>query len=426
MIPHKETTMRTRTGMAVSFIAMMIGTGSMAQISTPPAASEKDVSASREVADAMIPVEPFGGLNVSIYPGDDEADAEYYFEVPGVGYIVGYPYTLDGEWVDLKPIGSPAQAASPDDVEADTVAVSEAGQSDLPPTIEEVIGDIQEWDSPEDKAIALDLILSLEKAETPEGMSQAVIDWRMRNSGSTLAQRGAEGLPEDVERAPEPSGIEEVLPNYPIAAPAELGSFRSVEGLEEGAAAAPEDLPATAEAEAPQEDAAAAEAEQEKTFAAFASEVYGRVDTEAFWFSAGSKDAQHVIYMMIDPECPYCADIITRMRPDIEAGKLQLRIVMTPILSAMSLDRAAEILTSEDPQQAVLDHAEDRISKGLIASETKFDSIPKPLQDMIGKNVEMFTDLKLPGVPVTSFKTADGHDLVVGNEEGRFWERAVR
>src|SRR3546814_9595147 len=46
---------------------------------------------------------------------------------------------------------------------------------------------------------------------------------------------------------------------------------------------------------------------------------------EAAWFTVGLRDAP-VLYMVVDPQCPFCHQAWERLRPLVIAKKLQIRI----------------------------------------------------------------------------------------------------
>jgi len=83
------------------------------------------------------------------------------------------------------------------------------------------------------------------------------------------------------------------------------------------------------------------------------------------WISIGSpRSDAPVIYMISDPDCIHCAASFSRLREAVEARRVQVRVILTPILSPDSLNYAAAILESSDPAQALWDHELSYASSG--------------------------------------------------------------
>ncbi|GAB5389293.1 MAG: hypothetical protein Alpg2KO_22610 [Alphaproteobacteria bacterium] len=73
---------------------------------------------------------------------------------------------------------------------------------------------------------------------------------------------------------------------------------------------------------------------------------------DTYWFSYGRKGAP-VVYMTFDPACPWCEQAWEDMRPLIEAGAFEARIIMTSFLTKVGMARAAAILDANDPIKAL-------------------------------------------------------------------------
>ncbi|MCD8497584.1 MAG: thioredoxin domain-containing protein [Alphaproteobacteria bacterium] len=70
----------------------------------------------------------------------------------------------------------------------------------------------------------------------------------------------------------------------------------------------------------------------------------------ANWVPLGQPGAP-VVYAFIDPQCPHCHEFIKDLKPEIEAGKVQLRMVMVGFRPE-TLSQAAYLLATPDPQGA--------------------------------------------------------------------------
>lgn len=90
----------------------------------------------------------------------------------------------------------------------------------------------------------------------------------------------------------------------------------------------------------------------------------------AHWTLDGSPDAKQIIYTFTDPNCPYCHRFRTQASPWIDAGLVQFRHIVVGILAPSSLEKAAVILASEDPEKA-LGINRERHGKGGIKIDKK-------------------------------------------------------
>ncbi|GAB3628133.1 thiol:disulfide interchange protein DsbG [Pandoraea terrae] len=82
------------------------------------------------------------------------------------------------------------------------------------------------------------------------------------------------------------------------------------------------------------------------------------------WIRDGSPNAKRVVYVFSDPNCPYCTRLWSDMRPWVKSGKVQVRHIMVGILTPTSLGKAAAILASKDPSEALNQHEVAQTSAG--------------------------------------------------------------
>lgn len=73
------------------------------------------------------------------------------------------------------------------------------------------------------------------------------------------------------------------------------------------------------------------------------------------WLPVGQPDSP-AVWMVLDPDCPYCAEAIRDMADDLVNGRYHLRVVLTPFLSEHSVRQAAAVLLAEDPAKALFSH----------------------------------------------------------------------
>lgn len=123
------------------------------------------------------------------------------------------------------------------------------------------------------------------------------------------------------------------------------------------------------------------------------------VETDAFWMIVGNSEAP-AVYVFIDPTCPFCGQAMAGIQKEVEAGKIHLRVILTPFRSKEALDLAAAILTDEQPPVAFWRH---EIEKGLY-QRNGIEPVPaeklgrKGIQ-LLERNVTLMRDLQVPGVP---------------------------
>jgi protein-disulfide isomerase len=126
------------------------------------------------------------------------------------------------------------------------------------------------------------------------------------------------------------------------------------------------------------------------------------------WFGLGRAGAP-TVYALMDPTCPYCAKAMEALEPRLKAGDIDLRILLTPVLSERAVDLSAGLLLAPDPAAAFLDH-ELRVARtGRSALEAKsFADLPDHLADGLRTNHGIVVDNDIPGVPFFLFETPEG------------------
>lgn len=66
----------------------------------------------------------------------------------------------------------------------------------------------------------------------------------------------------------------------------------------------------------------------------------------------GSDHPDHILYAVVDPNCPYCHELWSTMQKRYASGKLQVRYILVGTLTTTSRDKAATILESAQPVTA--------------------------------------------------------------------------
>lgn len=286
---------------------------------------------------------------------------------------------ISPETSDLLPPAPEAETADPlaapmsADTETllkDALAVTEDTISTLPPE--------------KKNELVAKLVLALEAAKTPEEFQLAIIRWNEEATGKKL-------LPDD------------------FALPADA----SAPAASETPAASPEAAETAATAGAAPETEATAVDRVDPSKATNDS-LLADIRTNGFWFGVGAPDAP-TVYMIADPACPYCARSIKNLREEVEAGKLQLRILLAPFVSKSSPDLIASILLSADPAKAYFEHSLQYADRGASDLEKRaFKDLPQDVVAAVRGNYDMVGAYGLRGVPFFAWTTAEGAKLFNG------------
>lgn len=122
------------------------------------------------------------------------------------------------------------------------------------------------------------------------------------------------------------------------------------------------------------------------------------------WVRDGKADAPRVVYMISDPNCPYCHRFWAAARPWVDAGKVQLRNLLVGVIRADSSAKAAAILGAKD-QTAALEQNERDFDKGGIAPAA---SVPPEVRKTLGTNQALMAELGFQGTPGIIYQDEKG------------------
>ncbi|PKY10674.1 hypothetical protein B1757_08840 [Acidithiobacillus marinus] len=98
-----------------------------------------------------------------------------------------------------------------------------------------------------------------------------------------------------------------------------------------------------------------------KGTAATPAQIWQRLN-HARWFSQGS--GPHIIYLLFDPNCPYCHLLIKELQPLLKPDALTIRYVPVGFLEPSSMGKAAAILEAKNPLQALWENEKGFREKG--------------------------------------------------------------
>ncbi|MCW8194744.1 thiol:disulfide interchange protein DsbG [Proteobacteria bacterium 005FR1] len=125
---------------------------------------------------------------------------------------------------------------------------------------------------------------------------------------------------------------------------------------------------------------------------------------EQHWIAEGDPNAEKVVYVFTDPNCPFCAAFWEQAQPHLKQGGVQLRHIMVGMLREDSPQKAATILAAANPAKALAKH-ERTMKKGGLAADPK---VPQRFLDQVNENTRFMRDLNIGATPTVVFKDTQG------------------
>ncbi len=92
------------------------------------------------------------------------------------------------------------------------------------------------------------------------------------------------------------------------------------------------------------------------------------------WLSFGRVGAP-VVYMAADLSCPYCKRAWTQLSPEVDAGRIELRIIPVALISPASKGQAMALFDAEDPRKLWIDNVRSSIPPAQVGSEAAMAAI---------------------------------------------------
>lgn len=137
------------------------------------------------------------------------------------------------------------------------------------------------------------------------------------------------------------------------------------------------------------------------------------------WIRDGKESAPRIVYVISDPNCPWCHKFWEVARPQVEAGKVQLRHILVGIIRSDSAAKAAAILESRNPSET-LEKNERSFDKGGVAALKTVSAESKKTLDT---NLRLMEQLGFTGTPAIVYQQPDGTvGRVNGFPQGRLAE----
>ena len=121
------------------------------------------------------------------------------------------------------------------------------------------------------------------------------------------------------------------------------------------------------------------------------------------WVMLGDKAAP-VMYMFIDPQCPYCHEFMKTLRKDIEGGHIQVRMV--PVGFKDDTRAQAALLLA-------VPNAQDRWFRHLDGDKEALPVTPGINEQGVERNMAIMQSWKLNVTPLSIYRAQDGKVKIV-------------
>ncbi|MGH8085876.1 MAG: thiol:disulfide interchange protein DsbG [Lysobacter sp.] len=122
------------------------------------------------------------------------------------------------------------------------------------------------------------------------------------------------------------------------------------------------------------------------------------------WVRDGQADAPRVVYTFSDANCPYCHRFWEAARPWVESGKVQLRHVLVGVIRDDSANKAAAILESDSPAEALTYNERNFDNGGIDPMAT----VPQHVRSKLRENEMLMVELGFQGTPGILFRDDAG------------------
>lgn len=125
---------------------------------------------------------------------------------------------------------------------------------------------------------------------------------------------------------------------------------------------------------------------------------------ESDWIRDGASDADRVVYVFTDPNCPFCHRFWQAARPWVEAGRVQLRHIMVGVLKPDSAPKSATLLAAEQPAQALVEHEQSYAEGGVSPAA----AIPDEASRAVQGNNALMEELGFRATPTILYRDGEG------------------
>lgn len=135
--------------------------------------------------------------------------------------------------------------------------------------------------------------------------------------------------------------------------------------------------------------------------------LWGRVEKRR-WVQDGKSGK--VVYVLFDPNCPYCHRLWASLRAGVQAGKIQVRWLPVAILKDTSKGLGAAIYSAVNPSEAMAKLVNHQLTPIPVTDQNNRD---------IALNLLLLKDTGYTGVPALLFKRGNKIVSMMGAPDDR-------
>lgn len=129
--------------------------------------------------------------------------------------------------------------------------------------------------------------------------------------------------------------------------------------------------------------------------------IWEKLEKESHWVTEGAKNANKVIYVFTDPNCPYCKRFWNDAQPWVKSGKVQLRHIPVGVLGESSRKKAAYILAAKDQAAALIGNESGK-------TPAKENAIADAQAKQLDANLQLMSQVGASGTPAILYQDETG------------------
>lgn len=146
------------------------------------------------------------------------------------------------------------------------------------------------------------------------------------------------------------------------------------------------------------------------------SKIMGDTQLQALWDRVEKRrwvqdgKSGKVVYVLFDPNCPYCHRLWASLRAGVQAGKIQVRWLPVAILKDTSKGLGAAIYSAANPSEAMAKLVNHQLQPISVNDQNNRD---------IALNLLLLRDTGYTGVPALMFKRGNKIVSMMGSPDDR-------
>lgn len=128
-------------------------------------------------------------------------------------------------------------------------------------------------------------------------------------------------------------------------------------------------------------------------------------DIESSNWKALGKDTAPILYMFIDPQCPYCHEFMKTLRKDIDGGNIQVRMIPVGFHGDSARAQAALLLA--------VPNAQERWFRHIDGDKDALPPTPGVNEQGVERNMAIMQSWKLDVTPLSIYRAKDGKIKII-------------